>query len=105
MSQRLVQHFAIAAPFVKYFKMDDVFLGIIARKFGITPRNNANLTFNGLSYDRSQYRYVLAAHLDHEVQIGARIWNDQLAYMVEIGELPAKVLPKLLVSFPTLFII
>ena len=100
MSQRLVQQFAIAAPFVKFLKFDDVFLGIVSMKLGIRPQHNPNFSVDRPIYSRPIYRRFLALHLRNDIEAVAQIWNDQIAYMAERKEIPVELVANLTAIYP-----
>lgn len=77
-----------------------MFLGIVSMKLGIVPQHNPDFSVDRPSYSRPVYRRFLALHLRNDVAAIAEIWNDQIAYMVELGELTPDVASNLTAVFP-----
>ena len=87
LSNQLVKSFAIAAPFVKFIKYDDVFVGILALKFGIQPQHNSNFTvFHSYSPWDNSIKYM-AFHTFNNIQTASIMWNDLLSYMIEKNDI------------------
>lgn len=63
--------------FVKHFRFDDVYLGIVAKKVGIIPNHCTRFYFYKKKYDKEGYKDVIASHgySDHDELI--RVWNEQ----------------------------
>lgn len=77
LSNKTMKVLYIASLFVKHFRFDDIYLGIVAKKVGITPTHCPNFHFYKKKYSREDYRNVIASHGygDHEELI--RVWNEQ----------------------------
>lgn len=67
----------IASLFVKHFRFDDIYLGIVAKKAGITPVHCDRFHFYKKKYSKEGYKDVIASHGygDHEELV--RVWNEQ----------------------------
>lgn len=62
MSAKSVEDFHLAAQFVRPFRFDDVFMGIIAKKLGVRPRHNDKFLFWEQNYNPANFKDVIAAH-------------------------------------------
>lgn len=60
MSMEYVKYIHIGIPFIKNFIFDDVFLGLVAAKLGVTPLNNPLVLNRKEQF--SQFKNVIAAH-------------------------------------------
>ena len=100
MSREVVQHFAIVAPFVEYVEKEDIFLGIIAYRLGLAPRQNPYFCYTRPTYSRDLYKNCLVLHFKGKFQDKIRIWNDQIAYMAELKVIPDEYVAQLLVPSP-----
>lgn len=67
----------VGCLFVKHFRFDDVYLGIVAKKVGIVPEHCSKFHFYKKEYDKEGYRDIIASHGygDHDELI--RVWNEQ----------------------------
>ncbi|XP_049869170.1 beta-1,3-galactosyltransferase brn [Pectinophora gossypiella] len=67
----------IGSYFVKHFRFDDIYLGIVAKKVGIEPTHCPGMYFYKKKYSKEGYRKVIASHgySDHEELI--RVWTEQ----------------------------
>lgn len=67
----------IGSFFVKHFRFDDVYLGIVAKKVGIVPIHCPRIHFYKKKYSKEGYKNVIASHGygDHDELI--RVWNEQ----------------------------
>lgn len=52
----------IASKVVKNFKLDDIYLAIIAHKLGIYPKHNDNIHIDKVSYRNRHFKNILASH-------------------------------------------
>lgn len=77
LSRDALSEFYYASYFVKRFRFDDVFLGIIARKLGIEPFHSDEFHFYKKSYSIPGYRYVVASHGFPDPGEMEKIWNQQ----------------------------
>lgn len=76
-SNRSMKVMYAGSLFVKHFRFDDVYLGIVAKKVGIVPQHCDRFHFYKKKYDKQGYRDVIASHgyEDHNELI--RVWNEQ----------------------------
>jgi hypothetical protein len=75
MSQQSSRLFYVASKLVKRFKFDDIYMGILAYKLGVTPMHMNNVYYHAPSYYPSSYAYdIVAAHGFVASEI-ARMWN------------------------------
>ncbi|KAG6442328.1 beta-1,3-galactosyltransferase brn isoform X1 [Manduca sexta] len=67
----------VASLFVKHFRFDDIYLGIVAKKVGIKPTHCPMFHFYKKKYSKDAYSDVIASHgySDHEELI--TVWNEQ----------------------------
>lgn len=77
LSNKSMKVMYIASLFVKHFRFDDIYLGIVAKKVGITPVHCPNFHFYKKKYSREDYRSVIASHGygDHDELV--RVWYEQ----------------------------
>ncbi|GFY78403.1 beta-1,3-galactosyltransferase brn [Trichonephila inaurata madagascariensis] len=63
--------------YTQNFKFDDVYLGIVAKKCGISPLHNEHFYFWRKPYSKESYSEVIASHgFDDPVEL-AKIWEEQ----------------------------
>lgn len=67
----------IGSLFVKHFRFDDIYIGIVAKKVGIVPTHCPRFHFLKKKYSKDGYKDVIASHgySDHEELI--RVWREQ----------------------------
>ncbi|KOB71798.1 Glycosyltransferase [Operophtera brumata] len=76
-SKKTMNVLYIASLFVKHFRFDDIYLGIVAKKVGIVPTHCDRFHFYNKPYDREGYRGVIASHgFDNHDQL-VSVWNEQ----------------------------
>lgn len=77
LSNKTMKVLYIASLFVKHFRFDDIYLGIVAKKVGIVPTHCPNFHFYKKKYSKEDYKDVIASHgySNHEELI--RVWNEQ----------------------------
>lgn len=63
--------------FVKHFRFDDVYVGIVAKKLGISPAHCPRFHFYKKSYSRAGYRRVIASHGYGDPRDLLAAWTDQ----------------------------
>ncbi|XP_063824693.1 beta-1,3-galactosyltransferase brn-like isoform X1 [Ostrinia nubilalis] len=63
--------------FVKHFRFDDIYLGILAKKVGLVPQHCPRFHFYKKKYDKEGYRDVIASHGYHDHDELVRVWNEQ----------------------------
>ncbi|XP_054711242.1 beta-1,3-galactosyltransferase brn-like [Uloborus diversus] len=66
-----------ASLFTKHFRFDDVYLGILAKKCGITPLHNEHFHFWRKEYTKEGYRNVIASHGFGDPQELTAIYEEQ----------------------------
>jgi beta-1,3-galactosyltransferase / beta-1,3-N-acetylglucosaminyltransferase len=76
-SNRAMKELYAGSLFVRHFRFDDVYLGIVAKKVGLNPKHCEKFNFYKKKYDYEGYRDVIASHGydNHEELI--RVWNEQ----------------------------
>ncbi|XP_033738605.1 beta-1,3-galactosyltransferase brn-like [Pecten maximus] len=63
MSMDFVKRLQIVIPFTKWFKFDDVFLGIIAYQLGVQPIHHPEFYIaDGVSYKEEKFKTALVSH-------------------------------------------
>ena len=77
LSKSAVQDFYYASYFVKRFKFDDVYLGLIAKKVDIEPFHCEEFHFYHKPYTIPGYRYVVASHGYSDPNLLEQVWNKQ----------------------------
>lgn len=77
LSNKTMKVMYIGSLFVKHFRFDDIYLGIVAKKLGIVPMHCPNFHFYKKSYSKDSYRNVIASHgYDNHDEL-IRVWNEQ----------------------------
>ena len=77
LSKSAVQDFYYASYFVKRFKFDDVYVGLIAKKVDIEPFHCEEFHFYHKPYTIPGYRYVVASHGYSDPNLLEQVWNKQ----------------------------
>lgn len=63
LSRETAGYFYVASKVLKYFKFDDIYIGLLAKKLEIEPQNMPNVYFYQPSFSVDFYsKYVLASH-------------------------------------------
>ncbi|KAJ0176957.1 hypothetical protein K1T71_006966 [Dendrolimus kikuchii] len=77
LSNKAMKTMYVASLFVKHFKFDDIYLGIVAKKLGIKPVHCADFYYYKKIYTKDAYKDVIASHgfADHEELL--RVWYEQ----------------------------
>ncbi|KAJ8727861.1 hypothetical protein PYW08_016246 [Mythimna loreyi] len=80
-SNKAMKDMYVASLFVKHFRFDDIYLGIVAKKVGITPRHCPDFYFYKKWFSYEGYLNVIASHgyEDHEELL--RVWNEMNDYI------------------------
>ena len=78
LSNVAVKKFFYASYFVKKFRFDDVYLGIIAKKLNIEPFHSEEFWFHRkYPYKVKSFRYTIASHeFSNPVEL-EKVWNEQ----------------------------
>ncbi|XP_013169460.1 PREDICTED: beta-1,3-galactosyltransferase 1 [Papilio xuthus] len=63
--------------FVKHFRFDDVYLGIVAKKVGVVPAHCPRFHFYKKTYSREGYRRVIASHGYADPRDLLTVWTEQ----------------------------
>ena len=66
-----------ATHFVKRFRFDDIYLGLVARKLDLEPYHCEEFHFDKKRYSVRGYEYVVASHGYSDPAEMERIWNQQ----------------------------
>ncbi|CAH2038085.1 unnamed protein product, partial [Iphiclides podalirius] len=66
-----------ASLFVRHFRFDDVYLGIVARKLGLRPAHCPRFHFYKKPYSRAAYGDVIASHGYGDPDELLAVWNEQ----------------------------
>lgn len=77
MSYPALMDMYITSMYTKHFKFDDVYLGIVAKKCGITPLHNENFYFWRKPYDVEGYANVIASHGFGDPEELRKVWEEQ----------------------------
>lgn len=76
-SNKALKTLYAASHFVKHFKFDDIYLGIVAKKANIELFHCEEFYFYKKPYGNLDYRFVIASHGYHNPQELISVWNDQ----------------------------
>ncbi|XP_022121557.2 beta-1,3-galactosyltransferase brn-like [Pieris rapae] len=63
--------------YVKHFRFDDIYLGIVAKKVGIEPVHCPQFHFYKKAYTRDGYKNVIASHGYNNKNELLQVWNEQ----------------------------
>ncbi len=77
LSRDAIQDFYYASHFVKRFKFDDVYMGLIAKKLEVEPFHCPEFHFYPKPYTVQSYRYVVASHGYDNPKLLDRVWSQQ----------------------------
>ena len=78
LSNAALKKFHRATYFVKKFRFDDVYLGIVAKKLGIVPFHCEEFWFyRKYPYKLNDFRYTIASHEFSDPDEMERVWNQQ----------------------------
>ena len=78
LSNAALKKFYYASYFVKKFRFDDVYLGIIAKKLDIVPFHSEEFWFyRKHPYNIKNFRYTIASHEFSNPDELERVWNQQ----------------------------
>lgn len=77
LSSKALQKFYYTSKYTKHFRFDDVYLGIVAAKAGVTPLHNDNFYFWKKPYSPHNYRYVIASHGYDDTDELVNTWTEQ----------------------------
>jgi hypothetical protein len=79
LSNRAFREIQIASSYVKHFRFDDIYMGILSKKIGLVPRHCHDFYFYKKTYDPSSYSSVIASHGYDDHNELSRVWNEQKA--------------------------
>ena len=78
LSNAALKKFHFATYFVKKFRFDDVYLGIVAKKLGIVPFHSDEFWFyRKYPYKVNDFRYTIASHEFSDPDEMEHVWNQQ----------------------------
>ncbi|BES88373.1 Galactosyltransferase [Nesidiocoris tenuis] len=77
LSNVVLQKFYYASFYVKNFRFDDIYLGILAKKMNIVPLHSEEFFFYKKPYDVFGYRYVVASHGYSDPAELLTVWEQQ----------------------------
>ncbi|GJQ69839.1 hypothetical protein Trydic_g22387 [Trypoxylus dichotomus] len=63
--------------YTKHFRLDDVYLGILAYKIGILPYHSNHFHLFKVQYSPKNYEYLIASHGYHNPEELLHVWNKQ----------------------------
>lgn len=67
----------LGSLYTKHFRFDDIYLGLVAKKVGVTPKHCSNFFFYKKPYRGSNYEHVIASHgYGREYEL-LSVWNEQ----------------------------
>ena len=70
----------IAAPYVKYIRFDDVYIGIVAWKLKINLKHSDKLLVYLDAYTKELFRDVVASHGFSDIEFLYKVWKEQEEY-------------------------
>lgn len=82
MSQRTMKRMFLASRFVKMFRFDDVYLGILAKKCGIIPYSSKKFWVRRGPFSGTNMKSAIASHLYYEGHKLEDIWLHQVNSIV-----------------------
>lgn len=77
LSNRAFKELQIASRYVKHFRFDDIYMGILSKKIGLTPTHSSEFYFYKKAYDAASYSSVIASHGFDDHQELTRVWIEQ----------------------------
>lgn len=77
LSRSTLHRLVLASRFTRYFRFDDVYIGILAKKLGIRPRHTDLVRFYPEEYDERLYASVVAAHGYGDPELLEQFWHKQ----------------------------
>ncbi|GFS47670.1 beta-1,3-galactosyltransferase brn [Nephila pilipes] len=77
LSFKALEDLYYTSMYTKNFKFDDVYLGIVAKKCGISPLHNKHFYFWRKRYNKYSYREVIASHGFDDPDELTKIWEEQ----------------------------
>jgi hypothetical protein len=77
LSKNALQDFFYASYFIKRFRFDDVYLGLIAKKLEIEPFHCDEFHFYPKPFNIQGYKYVVASHGFSDSKGLEKAWNKQ----------------------------
>lgn len=79
LSRKSLEDLYYGSIYTKYFRFDDIFLGMAAKKAGITPFHHKEFYFYRKLYDKDRFKWVVASHGFDSPQELQKVWNEQRA--------------------------
>ncbi|XP_011504271.1 PREDICTED: beta-1,3-galactosyltransferase brn isoform X2 [Ceratosolen solmsi marchali] len=79
LSKEALMDMYYASMYTKYFRFDDIFLGIAARKVDIEPFHCDEFHFYKKDYTKYNYKYVISSHGYSNPDELLAVWNEQKA--------------------------
>ncbi|CAH1645759.1 unnamed protein product [Spodoptera littoralis] len=76
LSNKALRVMYIGSLFVKHFRFDDIYLGIVAKKVGITPEHCPHFYFYKKDFSPDAYEDVIASHGYHDHDELIRVWHE-----------------------------
>ncbi|XP_022830507.1 beta-1,3-galactosyltransferase brn-like [Spodoptera litura] len=76
LSNKAMRVMYIGSLFVKHFRFDDIYLGIVAKKVGITPEHCPHFYFHKKKFSLDAYEDVIASHGYHDHDELIRVWHE-----------------------------
>jgi hypothetical protein len=79
LSKQALMDMYYASMYTKYFRFDDIFLGIVAKKADIEPFHCEEFHFYKKDYTKYNYKYVISSHGYSNPDELLMVWNEQKA--------------------------
>jgi hypothetical protein len=78
LSNRAFREISMASHYVKHFRFDDIFVGLIAKKIDLQPQHNDRFLFwPPFSYQPEAFDNVIASHGFRDTDFLKQVWSDQ----------------------------
>ena len=77
LSQKSLQDLYYASIYTNYFRFDDIFLGMAAKKAGLIPFHHNEFYFHRKQYNIDDFKWVIASHGFDDPEELQKIWNEQ----------------------------
>jgi len=77
LSNRAFRELATASLYVKHFKFDDIYMGLLAKKIELKPLHVPDFNFWVTSYDPVAFEPVIAAHGFGDPDWLLKVWQEQ----------------------------
>ncbi|XP_042888070.1 beta-1,3-galactosyltransferase brn-like [Penaeus japonicus] len=77
LSRKSLEYLYIGSLYTNYFRFDDIFLGMAAKKAGLTPFHHREFYFDKKPYSKENYKWVIASHGFDDPGELQNVWSEQ----------------------------